>query len=239
MSKKAKKKSQSKEKQSGFSKWIKSLEGKITVAAAAAIIVGVCAYVIFAPGPRIKRAVGSLFEGIKNFDVDAVEEMLTDVSVDDYGVYYWGLDDEKYDAYDYLQRKIKSSGMFVKYAASKISWSVTYSGPDRASVKVRYLDLGDFVPAVFDIYRTYAVTSRLEDIDALEKEEIFDGIMVKMIADGYHFSFKETTVELRAVMTDGRYKIAEFPELSDIAFGELLSDPEKLISDIDNAYDIN
>ncbi len=126
--------------------------------------------------------------------------------------------------------------MFLRYAASYVTYEIIKHGNSRADVRFRYLELSEFVSSVYTVYQAYILTSALEEEELLPRDEVIDGIIVKMINDGYHFEFVTKDVSIDFVKDEEGIKIKYFDELAHIVFGGLFDDPESLIDEISDGF---
>jgi len=204
--------------------------------AALLVVTAVVLYEVFADAPNMRRAVNELVNAINDFDDERVEGALALSQEETDEIFFWGLDDEGFEAYTYILDELPGTGMFLRYAASHMSLESLALQGDKALAEFRYLDLSEYVSTVFGVYQTYILTSSLEGTELLPRDEAIDGIIVKLINDGYHFNFKTAKVTLDLVKTEKGYRIASFDTLDDIVFGELFTDPEGLTESIAQGF---
>lgn len=212
------------------------IRGAAFLCAALLVVTGVVIYNIFGTVPKEKRAVAYLTEAVNDFDLEATEEILSFSSQETEEVFYWGLDDKAFEAYTYITEELPGTSMFLRYAASHITYDIVKHKDSSAEVRFRYLDLSKYVSSVYTIYQAYILTSSLEDNELLPRDEVIDGIIVKMINDGYHFEFTTKDVRIDLVEEDGKVKIKSFGELPEIVFGGLFNDPDALKEEIASGF---
>ncbi|MEA4832569.1 MAG: hypothetical protein VB118_08140 [Oscillospiraceae bacterium] len=185
--------------------------------------------------PDERNAVKQLFEAFRNYSSEDMEKL---ISLKDGDVYFWSFSDEQFEAYSYLCEQIPSSTMFLRSVALKIKYSIlsiteTGNGCDIA-LRVKFKDCSSFAKDVFNTYKTYILTSKLDEIELLDREKAFDGIVVRFIAeDSYEYVSKDITLSLSRD-SSGKLLFADNPAFAEIATGGLLSNPGTLTETINN-----
>ncbi|MBE6550939.1 MAG: hypothetical protein E7665_02260 [Ruminococcaceae bacterium] len=212
------------------------IRGAAFLCAALLVVTGVVIYNIFGTQPNEKRAVSELVKAINELDSDRIEEILDLSSIKTDEVFYWGLDDTAFEAYTYITEELPGTSMFLRYAASYVTHEIVKHGDSHADVRFRYLDLSKFVSSVYTVYQAYILTSSLEGTELLPRDQVIDGIIVKMINDGYHFEFVTKDVRVDFTKADEGMKIKYFDELAHVVYGGLFDDPEALMKEIADGF---
>lgn len=204
---------------------------RISVILAAAMLV--LAFAGCSKSADIEKTIDLYMTGVCEYDSSAFESLLYFESEQEEQLYFWGLSDEEFEAYNALTDMSPKFTVFLREAASRITYSIESISENgdsaQAELSVTYVDGSNFAVTALERMYSSILGNKLDGI-AYDIDEILYSTI-------YNMTFSEEldmvtdSITLELVKHNGEWKIVPSDALKTVSTSAFYKNASEIIDE--------